>query len=122
MILAQGAPPPPPPPPPQGPSSEMFISGTLEDVAAVVLLLGVALILAALIWPLIKAIARRIEGGSASAEVQTELEGLRERVRHLEGMQPRMTELEERVDFAERLLAQPQQPARVGARAEEDRS
>jgi hypothetical protein len=123
MILAQGAPPPPPPlPPPQGPSSEMFISGTLEDMAAVVLLLGVALILAALIWPLIKAIARRIEGGSASAEVQTELEGLRERVRHLEGMQPRMTELEERVDFAERLLAQPQQPARVGARTEEDRS
>lgn len=121
MILAQGAPP-PPPPPPQGPSSEMFISGTLEDMAAVVLLLGVALILAALIWPLIKAIARRIEGGSASAEVQTELEGLRERVRHLEGMQPRMTELEERVDFAERLLAQPQQPARVGARTEEDRS
>ena len=123
MILAQGAPPPPPPlPPPQGPSSEMFISGTLEDMAAVVLLLGVALILAALIWPLIKAIARRIEGGSASAEVQTELEGLRERVRHLEGMQPRMTELEERVDFAERLLAQPQQPARVGARTEGDRS
>lgn len=122
MILAQGAPPPPPPLPPQGPSSEMFISGTLEDMAAVVLLLGVALILAALIWPLIKAIARRIEGGSASAEVQTELEGLRERVRHLEGMQPRMTELEERVDFAERLLAQPQQPARVGARTEEDRS
>jgi hypothetical protein len=41
-----------------------------------------------------------------------EVDGLRERVRQLEEMQQRMVELEERLDFAERLLAQPQQPAR----------
>jgi hypothetical protein len=39
---------------------------------------------------------------------------LRERVRQLEEMQPRMAELEERVDFAERLLAQPHKPGRAG--------
>ena len=78
-----------PPVPPQV-GSELSVSGSLEDMAAVVLLLGVGLILAALIWPLIKAIARRIEGGSAGAEVQAELEGLRDRVRQLEEMQPRM--------------------------------
>src|SRR5687768_8540059 len=111
MILLQEVP--VPPPPPQAPTSELSVSGSLEDMAAVVLLLGVGLILATLIWPLIKAIARRIEGGSASVEAQAELDGLRERVRQLEQMQPRMAELEERVDFAERLLAQPQPTARA---------
>jgi hypothetical protein len=33
-------------------------------------------------------------------------------------MQRRMQELEERVDFAERLLPQPERPARVGAPAD----
>jgi hypothetical protein len=102
-----------PPPPPQLPGSEVFVSGSLQDMAAVVLLLGVGLILAALIWPLIKAIARRIEGGAANAEVRTELEGLRERVRQLEEMQPRMAELEERVDFTERIVAQGREPDRL---------
>jgi hypothetical protein len=112
MILLQGVPP-PPPAPPQLPGSEMSISGSLEDMAAVVLLLGVGLILATLIWPLIKAIARRIEGGAAGAEVQAELEGLRERVRQLEEIQPRMLELEERVDFTERIVAKGREPDRL---------
>jgi hypothetical protein len=47
-----------------------------------------------------------------------EVDALREQLRQLEKMQPRLVELEERVDFAERLLAQPPQPARVGAPAE----
>lgn len=94
-----------PPPVPQT-GSELSVSGSLEDAAAVVLILGVGLLLAALIWPLIKAIARRIEGGSASAEMQAELDGLRERVRQLEEIAPRMAELEERLDFTERVVAQ----------------
>ncbi len=101
-----------PPAPPQV-GSELSVSGSLEDMAAVVLLLGVGLILAALIWPLIKAIARRIEGGAAGAEVQAELEGLRERVRQLEEIAPRMTELEERLDFTERVVAQGREPDRL---------
>jgi len=102
-----------PPMPPEMPSSEMIVSGTLHDMAVVVLLLGAGLMFAALIWPLIKAIARRIEGGAAGAEVQAELEGLRERVRQLEEMQPRMLELEERVDFTERIVAQGREPDRL---------
>jgi hypothetical protein len=102
-----------PPVPPQAPSSEVFVSGTLEDMAAVALLLGVGLILAALIWPLIKAIARRIEGGAAGAEMQAELETLRERVRQLEEVPTRMAELEERLDFTERVVAQGREPDRL---------
>ena len=111
MIALQD--PPVPPLPPQLPGSELSVSGSLEDLAAVVLLLGVGLMLAALVWPLIKAIARRIEGGAAGAEMQAELEGLRERVRQLEEMQPRMLELEERVDFTERIVAKTREPDRL---------
>jgi hypothetical protein len=88
----------------------MSVSGSLEGIAAVVLLLGVGLILAALLWPLIRAFARRIEGGATSSGMQAELDGLRERVRQLEEMQPRMAELEERVDFTERIVAQAREP------------
>ena len=102
-----------PPVPPQVPGSELSVSGSLEDMAAVVLLLGVGLILATLVWPLIKAIARRIEGGAPGAEVRVELEGLRERVRQLEELQPRMLELEERVDFTERIVAKGREPDRL---------
>jgi hypothetical protein len=98
------------PAPPPVPESVLSVSGTLEDIAAVVLLLGVGLIIAALIWPLIRAVARRIEGGAAGAEMQAELDTLRERVRQLEDIPPRMAELEERLDFAERIAAQRREP------------
>jgi hypothetical protein len=108
MILAQQVPQPPLPP-----GSEITLAGSLNDLAAVVLLLGAGLILAALIWPLIRAFARRIEGGAPSPEMQAELDGLRERLRQLEEMQPRMAELEERVDFTERIVAKTREPDRL---------
>ena len=77
------------------------------------LLLGLSLIVSALLWPLIKAIATRIGGGSVSAALETEVEALRERVRQLEEMPPRMAELEERVDFTERIVAQGREPDRL---------
>ncbi len=113
VISVQGQGVPPVPPMPPLPGSEMSLSGSLEGVAAVILLLGAGLIVAALIWPLIRAIARRIEGGGANAELQAELETLRERVRLLEEVPPRMAELEERVDFTERIVAQGREPDRL---------
>jgi hypothetical protein len=107
MMLAQQIPQPPLPP-----GSEITLAGSLNDLAAVVLLLGAGLILAALVWPLIRALARRIEGGGPSP-MQAELDGLRERVRQLEEMQPRMAELEERVDFTERIVAKTREPDRL---------
>jgi hypothetical protein len=108
MIPAQQLPQPPLPP-----GSEITLAGSLNDLAAVVLLLGAGLIVAALLWPLIRALARRIEGGAPSTELQTELDGLRERVRQLEEMPPRMAELEERVDFTERMVAKTREPDRL---------
>jgi hypothetical protein len=111
MILTPQNPVPPVPPVPPG--SEMSVTGSLEGIAAVVLLLGAGLIIAALLWPLIRALARRIEGGAPSTEMQAELDGLRERVRQLEEIQPRMVELEERVDFTERIVAKTREPDRL---------
>ena len=58
------------------------------------------------LWPLVRAIARRIEGRTEDPEVRREIEELRMRIREIEGEQARFAELEERLDFAERLLAQ----------------
>lgn len=65
----------------------------------------------AVFWPLMRAIARRIEGkGRTDPALLEELDHLRARVVDLEAMQNRMGELEERVDFTERLLAQKSEP------------
>ena len=111
-MLAQQAPP-APPVPPSLPGSEMAVTGSLEGWDAVLLLLGAAAVVVVLLWPLIRAVASRIEAGAAVAESRAELEGLRERVRLLEESQPRVAELEERLDFAERLLAQQREPDRL---------
>jgi len=107
MMPVQQAPAPPLPPPPPG--QEVSVSGSLEGWDAVVLLLCVAITLGVLVWPLIKAVARRIEAGAGVADARAELDALHERVRRLEEAQPRMAELEERVDFAERLLTRAQE-------------
>ena len=55
-----------------------------------------------------QAIARRIHGkGALDPELREELYELREQVA---GLEQRLAESEERLDFAERLLARPQEP------------
>ena len=111
MVVQQA--PPIPPAPPTLPGSEVAVTGSLEGWDAVLLLLGAAALVIVVLWPLVRAVARRIEAGAALAEGRAELEGLRERVRLLEASQPRLGELEERLDFAERLLAQQREPDRL---------
>ena len=71
--------------------------------------------------PLGKALARAIEVGSGASHIQDEdgrLAHLESRVTELEAGQTRLTELEERVDFAERMLARPEVPARIPGRGD----
>jgi Tfp pilus assembly protein PilO len=68
-----------------------------------------------LLRPLVMAWSRRIGGASISADLTRELDDLRERVAELEGAGTRLQELEERVDFAERMLAQRPEVARLPA-------
>jgi hypothetical protein len=65
--------------------------------------------------PLVKAIARRIEGKHLAPDpgLLAELEDLRSRMGELEQNQTRVHELEERIDFTERLLAQQREQSRL---------
>lgn len=103
MLLAQV------PAPPAPPGQQVSVTGSLEGWDAVALLLVLGAIVVVILWPLIRAWARRIEQGGVAAETEAELETLRERVRVLEEMQPRMMELEDRVEFAERVLVRGQE-------------
>jgi cytochrome c-type biogenesis protein CcmH/NrfG len=65
---------------------------------------------AILLYPLVRAWARRIEGRGVDPRFEEELMQLRERVAELEHNGTHVAELEERLDFAERMLAQRSQP------------
>jgi hypothetical protein len=59
-----------------------------------------------LVRPVFLAWAKHLSGGAVNADLVTEVDELRQRVVELEAEHGRMQELEERVDFAERMLAQ----------------
>jgi len=71
-------------------------------IIAIAAVAGIALVL----YPIAKALARRLEGRGVSQDLLQQVDELRERVRDLEASQHRVAELEERLDFTERLLAQ----------------
>jgi hypothetical protein len=80
----------------------------MEGVLAIILIFGGGAAAIMAYSPVGKALGDRIRGGSAHGgpdpEVLNELENLRQDV----------TELQERLDFAERLLAQSRDAGRVG--------
>jgi hypothetical protein len=101
MLLAQAPLPPIPPVPPL----PLGVAGA-DGPAMVMIALAVCLTLGVLFRPLVRAWARRLEGRGADADMIAELHELRVRVGELEGQQSRLTDLEERLDFAERLVSQ----------------
>jgi cytochrome c-type biogenesis protein CcmH/NrfG len=70
--------------------------------------LGFFAAFAVVLRPLMSALGRRLEGRprDVSPDVRAELDQLRHRLEELEAVPGRVLELEERLDFAERLLAQ----------------
>jgi hypothetical protein len=63
-----------------------------------------------LLRPFAVAWARRLSTGPANTDLVAEVDELRHRVIELEADRGRTLELEERLDFAERMLAQRSQP------------
>jgi hypothetical protein len=106
----------PVPVPPQIPSPpfdpNLFF---LSDVGAplLVTIVGFSLLAATIIlWPLMRALGRRLEGKSApDPALRAEIEQLQQRLGEVDGLQQRVVELEERIDFTERMLARTQAPA-----------
>lgn len=78
---------------------------TLPPAVTLLITLGFFAACAVILRPLMTALGRRLEGRrEADPQVREELNHLRTRLEELEATQHRVLELEERVDFAERLL------------------
>ena len=106
------------PPLPQAPAppdvGTVVIGGGPPDWVGPVAVASLLIIVASvLLFPLVRAWARRLERGVVTDDVMDELVHLRERVAELEGQGQRMAELEERVDFTERLLTEARDAARL---------
>lgn len=115
IVQVQEAPAPPAPPPvpdlaPVPDLPTVIVQSGIGPGEGIVILAGLAVVVL-LCWPLVRAFARRLEGRGGAD--RAELDELRQRVADLELQQARMAELEERVDFAERLLAQRTEPSAV---------
>jgi Tfp pilus assembly protein PilO len=65
-----------------------------------------------IMFPIVRALAWRIAGKSSNeAELRAEIDGLHQRVAELEAVEQRMGELENRIEFSERLLTQHRESA-----------
>jgi hypothetical protein len=97
---------PPTPPTPQFDPNLVFMQHG-GPPAFVFIVLGALAAAVIILWPLMRAFARRVEGkGSVDAALRAEMEQLQARLSEVEILHHRVAELEERLDFTERLLAQ----------------
>jgi Tfp pilus assembly protein PilO len=103
---------PAPPLPPQGPPFDpnlIWLSDFGPQALVWIVLLSL-LATTVILWPIMRALARRIESkGGADPALRAELEQLQLRVGDVDALQVRVAELEERLDFAERLLTRGQE-------------
>lgn len=108
-MIVQAPVPPVPPTPPFDPNL-VFQNGGID--AGVVTIVVFALIAATIIlWPVMRALARRLEGKTADPALRDEVDRLQHRLEEMDTLQVRVAELEERLDFAERLLTRGQESA-----------
>lgn len=89
----------PPVPPTPAPEAVIVSGGPPEAVFIAATLIAIAIVAGVLLYPLIRAFARRLEGRGTGATDPM----LLDRVADLEH---RLAEAEERIDFNERMLAQ----------------
>jgi hypothetical protein len=112
MMLQAPVPPVPPTPPPFDPNL-VFMNGGID--AGVVTIVVFALFAATIIlWPVMRALARRLEGKSVDPALRDEVERLQHRLEEMDALHARVAELEERVDFTERILVRGQESPEPG--------
>lgn len=83
---------------------------TVKNLAIGAVLLTATIASAAVLYPLARGMARRLEGKATDDGSKLRIEELTDRVHQLERQAGRVQELEERLDFAERLLTDARQP------------
>ena len=107
--MLQTTPLPPVPPPGFDP---VFMGGMEDIIVAVVGAIAFTIVAIKVLGPLARAWARRLEGKAASPELRAEIDQLRDQLGEVDDLRHRVHELEERVEFAERLLAAGSEPKR----------
>lgn len=101
MILQTPAPPLPPP------AMDPFIFGRIQEtVVGIVLTIAFVIVAIKVFGPLARAWARKLEGKVGDPELRAEVDQLRDQLGEMDGLRTRVQELEERVEFAERMLSQ----------------
>jgi hypothetical protein len=108
--MIQAPVPPAPPGPPFDPNIIWMSDGGPPAIVMIVLLSLIAATV--ILWPIMRALARRLEGKGSDPALRAEVEQLHHRLSEVDNLQLRLSELEERLDFTERLLAQ-QEPDRL---------
>lgn len=105
----------PPTPPPFPDAGQVIINGGgPPDWIAPVAVLTLLIIVGGIVfYPLVRAWARRIEQRGQDPMLLDEVQALRDRVVELEQSVTRMHEIEDRMDFAERMLTQRAESARL---------
>ena len=106
---------PPTPTPPQVPFDPNLIFMNHGGPPMVLLIVIAALTAAVIIlWPIMRAFGRRLEGkAGGDPALRSDVDHLHARLGEIDALQTRVAELEERVDFTERLLAQSREPDRL---------
>jgi hypothetical protein len=83
-----------------------WMNGGAPMVVGIVFLALVATTI--ILWPIMRAFGRRLEGkGPGDGALRAEVEQLQQRLSEVDQLHHRVAELEERLDFAERMLARP---------------
>jgi hypothetical protein len=59
-----------------------------------------------ILWPVMRAFGRRLEGKGVDAVLRAEVDQLQARLGEIDVLHNRLADLEERLDFTERMLAQ----------------
>lgn len=102
-----------PPTPPQIPVDPNALAHHMSDPTMVLIAIALLTAITVVLWPLARALGRRLEGKPADGELRGEVARLQQRLGELDALQERVVELEERLDFTERLLAQTREPNRL---------
>jgi hypothetical protein len=98
------------PTPPTPPAFDPFIFGRLEEaVIGIVVTIALSIVAVKVLGPIARAWARRLEG-KATPELRIEMDQVREQLAEVDELRARVLELEERVEFAERMLIQSGDP------------
>ena len=93
---------PAPPAPPEFPV--IVSSGPPEWIAPIIVV--TLLVSAVILYPLVRALARRLEGRGQDPALRGEIDMLHARLGDVEQLEQRVQELENRLEFSERLLTQ----------------